>query len=218
LFPAKKGLAVLNKPEIQKIFLVRHAKPELPYSGRLYYGHTDYPLSKEGIERAKILSKDLDGITFDHIFSSNLLRARHTAELIMPGRASDIKLINAFCEINLGDWEGKTFDEVRETWNELYEARGNSFESVAPPNGESFKDLQKRTVTAFEDILCKYTSGNILIVSHGGVMWTLICHYFSLDLNDIFYYPTDFCGVHVLDRFNGMMKLLRYNWSSKLIW
>jgi len=213
----KKGLAALDKTEIQKIFLVRHAKPELPHNGRLYYGHTDYPLSSEGVSRAKLLSKDLEGIEFGHIFSSSLLRARHTAELIVPERTSDIKLINAFREINLGDWEGKTFDEVRETWNELYEARGNSFDSVAPPNGESFKDLQKRTVEAFENILCKYTAGNILIVSHGGVMWTLICHYFGLSLNDIFYYPTDFCGVHLIDRYDGRMKMIRYNWSSKLI-
>ncbi len=201
---------------MQKIFLVRHAKPELPYNGKLYYGHTDYPLSVEGIERAKILREDLKGINFDHIFSSNLMRALQTAEIIVPGRTAEIEQVNGLSEINLGDWEGKTFDEVRETWNELYEARGCSFDSVAPPNGESFKDLQKRTVMAFEEILSRCTTGNILIVSHGGVMWTLMCNYFSLKLNDIFFYPTEFCGLHVLSRSDGMMKLIRYNWSSKL--
>lgn len=212
----EEGVVFLDKHESQKIYFVRHAKPELPYKGKLFYGFTDYPLSDEGIERAMILSEDLKNIHFDHIFSSDMQRALHTAELIIPERKAEITQIPGLREINLGDWEGRSFDEVRETWDELYEARGCSFDSIAPPEGESFIDLQKRTVPAFEDILTRCPSGDILVVAHGGVIWTLMCHYFGFKLNDLFFFLMDFCGLHLLLHTNGMMRLVRYNWNSRL--
>lgn len=207
----------MYKAESQKIFLVRHAKPELPHDGRLYYGFTDYPLCEDGIENAKRLGEELKDVIFDHIFSSDMLRARQTAELVVPERLSETEFVSGLREINLGDWEGKSFDEVRATWGELYEKRGSLFDSVAPPNGESFRDLQRRTVPAFERILNKCTSGNILLFAHGGVIWTLICHFFDFKLSDMFYYPMDFCGLHLIDSSDGTMKLIKYNWSSKLL-
>lgn len=206
----------MDKAKTQRIFLVRHAKPELPHDGRLYYGFTDYPLCADGIARAEQLRRDIEGIRFDGIFSSDLLRARRTAEIIAPERAADIKYVRELREVNLGDWEGKSYDEVRGEWNEIFEKRGAAFAETAPPNGESFKALQRRTVPAFEKILAEAPDGNILVVSHGGVMWTLMCHYFHFDLNDMFLYPTEYCSLHMLTRSDGVMRLIRYNWSSKL--
>ncbi|MGI6442722.1 MAG: histidine phosphatase family protein [Synergistaceae bacterium] len=198
------------------IFLMRHAKPDLPHGGRLYYGQTDYPLSKEGETHAMQIGERVKNVKFDGVFASTLLRAKRTAELTVPKYKDEIKTISGLSEIHVGDWEGKSYDEVRTKWEELYDANGNSFASVAPPNGESFKDLQKRTVPAFENIINDYSSGNLLIVAHGGVIWTLICHYFKFELNDIFFYPMDYCGIHMLERTDSFMKLIRYNWNEHL--
>jgi alpha-ribazole phosphatase len=214
--PPREGAVSLSNNESQKIYFVRHAKPELPHGGKLFYGSTDYPLSSEGIKRAGELAEDLKGIRFDHIFSSDMQRALHTAELIVPHRKGEIAQVPALREIDLGEWEGRSFDEVREEWDEIYEARGKSFDSVAPPAGESFIELQARTVPAFEDILAKCPSGDILLVAHGGVIWTLMCHYFGLKLNDLFFFPMDYCGLHLICRTGGLMRLLRYNWNSRL--
>lgn len=198
------------------IFLMRHAKPNLPHGGKLYYGQTDYPLSEEGEKRALQIGERVKNVDFDGVYSSTLLRARHTAELTVPKYKTKIQTVKNLSEINVGDWEGKSYDEVRTKWEELYEVSGASFDSVAPPNGESFKDLQKRTVPAFEKIITEYTAGNLLIVAHGGVIWTLVCHYFNFKLNDIFYYPMDYCGIHMLERTDSFMKLIRYNWNEHL--
>ncbi|MGE4446260.1 MAG: histidine phosphatase family protein [Synergistaceae bacterium] len=206
----------MNNTEKQKIYLIRHAKPDLPHNGKLYYGSTDYPLSEDGIMMARSLSKDLKDLEVNAVFSSDLKRARDTAEIALAGRFFEIRQIRGLREIHLGEWEGRSFDEVRSTWNDIYEKRGISFDSVGPPGGESFKDLQKRTVPAFEDILSGNPSGNILVFAHGGVIWSLMCNYFGFKLNDIFFYPMDFCGIHLIERNGEFMKLIKYNWSSSL--
>lgn len=206
----------LNETEKQKIYLIRHAKPDLPHNGKLYYGSTDYQLSEEGILMARELSDVLKGLEVGAVFSSDLKRAIDTAEISLSGRLCDIKQVRGLREIHLGEWEGRSFDEVRSNWNELYEKRGTSFDSVGPPGGESFKDLQKRTVPAFEEILKNNPSGDILVFAHGGVIWTLMCNYFGFKLNDIFFYPMDFCGIHLIERDGDFMKLKKYNWSPNL--
>lgn len=206
----------MNETEKQKIYLIRHAKPDLPHNGKLYYGSTDYQLSEEGILMARELSDVLKGLEVGAVFSSDLKRAIDTAEISLSGRLCDIKQVRGLREIHLGEWEGRSFDEVRSNWNELYEKRGTSFDSVGPPGGESFKDLQKRTVPAFEEILKNNPSGDILVFAHGGVIWTLMCNYFGFKLNDIFFYPMDFCGIHLIERDGDFMKLKKYNWSPNL--
>lgn len=203
--------------EPQNIFLIRHAKPELPYGGGVYYGSTDYPLSEEGERAAAALRDVLAPIQFEGIYSSDLVRARRTLELALPQHSDSIKTVSELREINLGEWEGKTFDEVRSEWNEIYEARGASFDSVSPPGGESFKELSKRTVPAFEKIMESTPSGNILIMAHGGVIWTIICHFFKKELNDMFFYPMDYCGIHVIKKTEKMLRLSKYNWSARVI-
>ncbi|MEG1800261.1 MAG: histidine phosphatase family protein, partial [Synergistaceae bacterium] len=145
--------AMSANAETQNIFLIRHAKPELPNGGGIYYGSTDYPLSQDGEKAAAALNCVLSPIKFAGIYSSDLIRARRTLELALPESAGSAQIVRELREINLGDWEGKTFDEVRTQWDEIYEARGASFDSVSPPGGESFKELSKRTVPAFEKIM-----------------------------------------------------------------
>ena len=206
----------MNNGEKQKIYLIRHAKPDLPHGGKLYYGSTDYPLSEEGVMMAKRLAEVLRGVEANMVFSSDLRRARETAEIALAGRTCEIRPVRGLREIHLGDWEGRSFDEVRSTWNEIYEKRGVSFDSVGPPGGESFKDLQKRTVPVFDEILRDNPCGNIMLFAHGGVIWTLMCNYFGFKLIDIFFYPMDFCGIHLIERSDGLMKLIKYNWSRNL--
>ena len=206
----------MNNGEKQKIYLIRHAKPDLPHGGKLYYGSTDYPLSEEGVMMAKRLAEVLRGVEANMVFSSDLRRARETAGIALAGRTCEMRPVRGLREIHLGDWEGRSFDEVRSTWNEIYEKRGVSFDSVGPPGGESFKDLQKRTVPVFDEILRDNPCGNIMLFAHGGVIWTLMCNYFGFKLNDIFFYPMDFCGIHLIERADGLMKLIKHNWSRNL--
>ena len=109
---------------------MRHAKPELPMNGRVYYGQTDYPLSAQGIAAAEEVGEYLKGkITFDYLYASDMIRAQQTARLVAP--YLPITTVPALREVNLGEWEGRGYDEVREQFREIYEARGVKFAEVA---------------------------------------------------------------------------------------
>lgn len=196
----------------QTIYLMRHAKPELPGGGRIYYGRTDYPLCAEGAEAAEELARFFRGrLKFSRVYSSGMTRADQTARIIAPGSA--ITAEPALREIDLGEWEGRSYDEVRGQFSEIYERRGADFASVAPPGGETFKEVQRRTMPAFEKIAAEAGPGNILVVAHGAVIWTIMSGLFGLDLNDMFFYALDYCGINILEPSCGRMKLVKYNWA-----
>ena len=201
--------------EKKRVYLMRHAKPELPMNGRVYYGQTDYPLSAQGIAAAEEVGEYLKGkITFDYLYASDMIRAQQTARLVAP--YLPITTVPALREVNLGEWEGRGYDEVREQFREIYEARGVKFAEVAPPGGETFGELQRRTVPAFEEILSARRSGAILIVAHGAAIWSIMARCFGLDLNDMFFFSQDYCGIHVLEPANGRMRIYQYYWLPLL--
>lgn len=201
--------------EKKRVYLMRHAKPELPMNGRVYYGQTDYPLSAHGIAAAEEVGEYLKGkITFDYLYASDMIRAQQTARLVAP--YLPITTVPALREVNLGEWEGRGYDEVREQFREIYEACGVKFAEVAPPGGETFGELQRRTVPAFEEILSARRSGAILIVAHGAAIWSIMARCFGLDLNDMFFFSQDYCGIHVLEPANGRMRIYQYNWLPLL--
>ena len=202
--------------ENRQIYLMRHARPELPFGGRVYYGQTDYPLSADGKTAAAALGSALatGGISFSRVYTSDMLRAKETAALALPGfTATEVP---AFREINLGEWEGRGYDEVRTEFKEIYEARGAKFASVAPPGGENFIQLQQRTVPAFEELRAAFPGENLMIVAHGAAIWSIMAHYLRLDLNDMFFFTQDYCGIHMLEERCGRLRLLKYNWTPAL--
>ena len=176
---------------------MRHAKPAVPRGGRTYYGVTDYPLSDEGRSDAAKAANVLSGLHFDAVYVSPLTRARQTAELALPNR--DFVTVDDLHEINLGAWEGRGFDEVREEFAELYERRGKAFADVAPPGGETFRELQRRAVPAFDAIVEAHRGESVIIVAHAALIWSIIADKLHLDLNDMFFFVLDYCGMHILE-------------------
>ena len=202
--------------ENKRIYFMRHAKPELPFGGRVYYGRADFPLSAEGRAAAAELGGRLRGmITFDALYTSGMKRAVETASLAVPEMTGTA--VPELREVDLGAWEGRSYDEVREQFREIYERRGVKFASTAPPCGESFEEMQRRTVPAFEKIAAAHESGNILIVAHGGAIWSIIAALFGLDLNDMFFFPLDYCGINVVEPSCGRWRLVKYNWTPCLL-
>ncbi len=180
------------------VYLIRHghvpgAKP------RRFLGRTDLGLSEQGKNQALDLGRMLKPRDFRHIFSSPLLRARQTVELATGLPASDIQLIDQFKEIDLGAWEGLTVAEVRQRFPGQYEARGEDFAAFRPKRGESFQDLQRRVLWAFEAILAKYP-GNILIAAHAGVNRVILSHLQKIPLQDLLTIPQEYCALNIIKK------------------
>ena len=215
-----------NKRPKQKIFMVRHGKPDFPDLESYIYGHTDYPLSETGKEQARGLAEALSGVLFDRAVSSDLARAHETARIIMDHQSERKTALEArsdFREIYMGDWEGMNKKHIAEQFSELFEIRGKSLSSVSAPGGENFTQLQERAAKALWSVLSECgEEKNILMVAHGGFFWSLICLLFKMGLDDIFSFGFDYCGVHLLERRvsaefdRADFRLMRYNWSPRL--
>ncbi|GAA0537045.1 bifunctional RNase H/acid phosphatase [Paractinoplanes ferrugineus] len=150
-----------------RIILVRHGSTALTAQGR-YSGRGDVPLSDEGEAQAMAAGGRVAGISRDvtAVLSSPLLRCTRTAELIaaeVGGVA--VTVVPDLIECDFGDWEGLTFTEVQNRWpDEMREWLASP--AVAPPAGESFRAVAKRTRGVLAAIKDQYAGGVVVVVSH----------------------------------------------------
>ena len=149
------------------ITLVRHAEVIEEYQGR-YNGHIDISLSENGKHQAKELGEALKKTHFDKVFCSDLLRARETfnelnidAEAIFSSRLR---------EKSWGRHEGKSFSEI--------EAEGIEYKNfeqwIDALDGEDMQVYTENLKNYFNETLLKQETQNILIITHSGVIKTLL--------------------------------------------
>ncbi|WP_088225436.1 alpha-ribazole phosphatase [Desulfosporosinus sp. FKB] len=178
------------------IYLVRHGDIGLG-SEKRYIGQTDLPLSPLGLKQASLLKDMFSPISFDNIFCSDLMRAQQTAKIIAVPRPAAPILCPEFRELNMGDWEGKTFSEIRTKFPKEFAERGQTIANFVPPRGESFTDCSKRVLPAFEWLM-KSAGNTILIIAHAGVNRIIICHVLGMPLENVFQLEQSYGSVNLL--------------------
>lgn len=152
-----------------KIYLQRHLKSQWNLENK-FTGWTDVPLSKEGIESAKDAAKKLLGVRIDKIFTSPLIRNKETALLILENlgiKNLPIVTDKALDERNYGELQGLNKDEVKKQYGEEQVQIWRRSYDVAPPGGESLKDVCKRVNPFFKKFVEKdlKIGKNVLIVA-----------------------------------------------------
>ena len=183
------------RSEAARLFLIRHGKPQ-QHSDRIFLGQTDVPLSKLGREEALTASSELARLScrFDRIYSSDLLRARETAEVISASFGGvDIVKVAAFRELNMGIWDGEFIEDIRRRFPDEYVKRGEDILNYRTVGGENFHDLRGRVVNEYNRILREefFPSlragglADLLIVSHLGVIHTLIAELTREDMSAV---------------------------------
>lgn len=150
----------------RKIILIRHGEPMQHDGGKIFLGQTDVPLSERGRKQAEAIKADVQA---GKIYASSLKRAMETAEIAFPGR--EIIPVDEFKEMNLGPWDGRYIDEIKEEYPLEYERRGRDIFTFKIGNrAENFYDLQYRVLMKLRDILRSDDGDEIVIVSHSGVI------------------------------------------------
>jgi broad specificity phosphatase PhoE len=160
---------------LSRLLLVRHGITELN-STRRFAGHIDVDLSAEGLRQAEKLRDRLDEVKIDTVYCSDLKRALATAEVISSGCDVKITSCSELREMNYGEAEGLTLEEIRRRYPRLAEAVIDPGLELNFPGGENFKEFIARTIK-FLDRLNKHTvEQTILIVSHNGPLRVLVCN------------------------------------------
>lgn len=150
-----------------RLTLVRHGVTEWNTLGR-WQGHADTPLSADGERQARLLGARLRGSTFDLAFTSDLARARRTAEIALPGTpvVSDARLR----EVHFGEWDGQNVDknQLHPLWN----AWASEPWHTPAPGGESFADVAARAWRWVADLP---DDANVIAFSHSVFIRSLLC-------------------------------------------
>lgn len=170
------------KNNLTTFYIVRHGETEWNVAG-IMQGQSDSPLTKNGISQAKNLAKKLKSVKFDEVFSSDLLRAKRTAEIIAAEKKIAIKTTEILRERSFGRFEGKTGEvfakELKKYFEEfenLLEEQKFSYKFPTEPEIESDEELMRRFIPFIREIAIAYEGQTILIVTHGGVMRSFLVH------------------------------------------
>lgn len=186
-----------------QIYLVRHGKIEWE-KDKAYIGQLDLPLSTEGQLQSEKLHKYFEAISLDLAFTSPLSRCVNTLNILLGERPVPRLRIDAFKEIDMGEWDGKTFSEIKECCPGVYEQRGRELDIFVPPAGESFIDLQRRVVPAFKKIIKEKPANNILILAHAGVIRVILADLFGLSIKETFKWTIPYASI--LDLYHDQSK------------
>lgn len=144
------------------IGLIRHGSTAWNKEGRVQ-GHTDNPLDADGFQQAVLLAERLSAEQWDYIYSSDLLRARQTAEVIAERLGLEVAgILPGIREMNAGLIEGTTEQDRVERWGSEWKTLDLGLEC---PEASEIRGSQ-----AIEEIAEKHPGKNILVVSHGAIL------------------------------------------------
>jgi alpha-ribazole phosphatase len=166
------------------IWLVRHALPD-GVEGRCH-GRLDVPLSAEGIAQANLTSARLAEEKISAVYSSGLRRAIETAQIIAAGLRLDIRTIDALGEIDFGDFEGMTYEDIQHQYPREFECWMRRPAETQFPHGENFTDLGRRVNGVLDLLLSRHRNESIAIVAHSGVIRFLMGQALSMPNDQIF--------------------------------
>ncbi len=167
-----------------------------------------------GRDQAQWWSQKLSDVSFEAIYASDLKRSKETAEILAAGREIPVQLRAGLREINLGQWEGRIIASVRSHFPNEFEARGLDFGGYHPPEGESFRDLQKRVLPVFQEIV-RAARGNVLIVGHAGVNRVILCHVLDLPVSHLFRMAQDYGCLNIIEKKAGFLQVTAINWRPE---
>lgn len=157
--------------DICKMVLVRHEHTDLAGT---FCGHLDPPLSAHGRAQLDRLIPSLRRYPFRQVHSSDLRRARETAEAIAVPRHLPVQLSGALREISFGQWEGLSWKQIVARDPELAQRWLDEYPSVSAPGGEEFTDFFTRIQKAINDIAEEIGDGYAAVVTHAGVIRTIL--------------------------------------------
>ena len=210
-----------------RILLIRHGRQNSALC------NVDVPLAEEGRRQAELLGERLKHEHVDAVWSSDLIRAVETADIINNYLNVPREIRSDLKEISFGDMEGLSDAEIADIFEEFLRLRAKMEKDMPYPGGESASDVVKRAVPVIKEI-CESDYETVAVVTHGGVIRSLVAHYLGMDLAKVPLLASHLenCGITefwvrkhdrrmILNRFNDAShlevcpELMRSGWRGK---
>jgi len=213
---------------MKDIFLIRHGRQ----SSKLC--NTDVVLDDAGRKQAELVGKRLVSYGIEKIYSSELLRAKETAQIANQSLQIPYEMLPDMHEIDFGGLTGKTDEEIKCIYGDFLAERALHREDMAYPDGECGADVARRVMPQLQYV-CEQPEERVAIVTHGGVIRSICAEILqteqrnklkfamSLENTSITHLIYDSTRkIFFLERFNdfahleGNPELLRGGWKTSL--
>jgi 2,3-bisphosphoglycerate-dependent phosphoglycerate mutase len=159
--------------EATRIIAVRHGETAWNVDARIQ-GQLDIGLNDTGRWQARRVGEALASETITAVYSSDLGRAHETAQAVAEVAGIPVVADEGLRERSFGIFEGKTFDEIHETWpDHAHNWRKRIPEWQPPEGGESLLELRERVTRTMHELAARHPGEQIVVVAHGGVLDTL---------------------------------------------
>lgn len=171
-----------------RVTLVRHTS--LAIAPNICYGQTDVDVSHHFDNEHARLQEKLGDFAFDAVYASPLQRCHKLAAKLTPNQV--VNLDDRLKELHFGDWEMQAWDDIP---RDIFDHWAQNYAHLAPPNGETFADLQTRGVDFLNHAAKQHTNQDILLVTHGGMIRAIIAHVLNMQLKGLFRIDVDYASV-----------------------
>jgi alpha-ribazole phosphatase len=207
-----------SEDDLLRVYLVRHGVTVWNREAR-WQGHTDVPLSAEGLDQANRVAERLSRRHISAVWSSDLARARHTAERIAEPHGVEVFATPGLRETMLGEWEGLTIDEIiargdEELWHKV---RRDSL-THRPPGAETLESVWARMMSVRDEIREQFTEGAVVVVGHGGSLRALLCDALGAGISCMTRFVLDNASLSAIDYSEHRTWVKRVNDTAHLRW
>jgi len=191
-----------------RFILARHGETEANVGG-IYSGWTDFPLTDKGKKQIKKLGKALKRYEdIECIYSSPLQRALSTAKAISKVIDKQIHTVDCLKEMNFGVFDGKTGDEIQGQYQTEWKMWIEDYVNYRIPEGENLIDVYDRIIEFIDSL--KNKEGTCLIVTHGGIIQTIITYLLDIGLDKMWHFqcpPAGYAEIEYSDNFGFIRRL-----------
>ncbi len=188
------------------LWLIRHPEPDDAVRG-ICYGSLDVPLSPRGIEQAQSIARWLSSHRLDVIYTSPSQRCVETARCIAAGRSCSVEAADALRELDFGDFEGRSYNEIADLHPDLYRDWMTHPTQVHFPGGESFRTMADRVTALKRGLLGRHPNRHIAFVTHGGAIRIILADVLGMQADCIF----RICQSY------GAVNRIRYTWNTAIV-
>lgn len=202
----------INSPELVEIYLLRHG--QTVQSGT-YTGISEVTLSEAGRQQIRSLIPVIGQLELNHCFCSTLYRCRESYELL--GIEVPCTFDEDLREINFGNWEGLSFDQIQRTYGDQLNDWIMQGDNFTFPGGERISSFNERVTGWFDNLLTR-DFDRVLIVAHGGVLRIGLCHLLDVKESSTFSFNFKEGALSQVEADDGFVHLEFFNYTGKFQW
>jgi alpha-ribazole phosphatase len=197
---------------VTRIWLIRHGEPVAEALGRCY-GSLDFGFSETGRVQIQHVADYLRTEPISAVYTSPRSRAREGAKILTAAVSAPVlEVADDLREMDFGDFEGLTYDEIAARNPELFRLWMENPTEVLFPNGESYPEMRKRVLRAFDAIERKHAGQTVAFVTHGGVNRILLANVLQMPDDCIFRLAQEYAAINLIEFMRGspVVRLLNF--------